>query len=111
MSALPALLIVVGAVVKFAQPPSLAEGFAQMGWPMSQATGLGVLEVACAAVYLVPRTSVLGAILLTGLLGGATAALVRVDQAFYAPVILGVLVWGGLFLREPRLRALIPLRG
>jgi hypothetical protein len=97
-------------VVKLVNPPGLAEGFAQMGWNVSQATGLGLLEMACAAVYLVPRTSVLGAILLTGLLGGAISAVVRVGMPFYAQAILGVLVWGGLFLREPRLRALIPLR-
>ena len=60
--------------------------------------------------YVIPRTSVLGAILLTGYLGGATATQVRVGDAFFAPVVVGVLVWGGLFLRDQRLRALIPLR-
>ena len=67
-------------------------------------------ELGCTVVYVIPRTSILGAILLTGYLGGATATHVRVGDEFFAPVIVGVLVWGGLFLREPRLCALIPLR-
>lgn len=70
-----------------------------------------MLELACTAVYLIPRSSVLGAILLTAYLGGATATNVRIgDPAFIVPPILGVLVWGGLFLRDDRLHALIPLR-
>ena len=70
---------------------------------------LGVLELACTILYAIPRTSVLGAILLTGYLGGATATHVRVGDSFIMTVVLGVVVWGGLFLRDARLRALIPL--
>ena len=70
MSAVPVLMLLVSAGMKLAQPPGLAEGFAHLGWPVSKAVGLGVLELVCTVVYLVPRTSVLGAILLTGYLGG-----------------------------------------
>jgi len=66
--------------------------------------------LACTVVYAIPRTSVLGAILLTAYLGGATATYVRVGEPFYLPVIFGVLVWVALFLRDDRLRVLIPLR-
>ena len=71
---------------------------------------LGILEVACTLVYLIPRTSILGAILLTGYLGGATATHVRLGEAFIIPVLAGVLVCLWLFFRDARLRALIPLR-
>jgi hypothetical protein len=111
MSALPVLTLVFSASMKLAKPRSLEEGFSHLGYPVHLALGLGILELACAIIYVIPRTSVLGAILLTGYLGGATAAHLRIGEPFYAPVIVGVLVWGGLFLREPRLRALIPLRG
>jgi len=113
LSALPLLMLLPSAAMKFLKPPEVIEGFVRLGYPESLALGLGILELACTAVYLIPRTSVLGAILLTGYLGGATATHVRVGDPFsmfIIPVILGVLVWGGLFLRDPRLRALIPLR-
>ena len=112
-SALPVLMLLFSASGKFMQPPPVMEGFVRLGYAESLALGLGILELACTAVYLIPRTSVLGAILLTGYLGGATATHVRIGDPvsmFIIPVILGVLVWGGLYLRDPRLRALIPLR-
>jgi hypothetical protein len=72
---------------------------------------IGLIEIACSIIYLVPRTSVLSAILLTGLLGGATATNVRIgDPGFVGPVSVGIFAWGGLFLRDERLRPLIPLR-
>lgn len=77
---------------------------------MNVAFGLGILEVACVVVYLIPRTAVLGAILLTGYLGGAVATHLRVGDPCFGPILLGVVLWGGLFLRDPRLRTLIPLR-
>jgi len=113
LGALPLLMLLPSATMKFLKPPEVIEGFVRLGYPESLALGLGILELACTAVYLIPRTSVLGAILLTGYLGGATATHVRVGDPFsmfIIPVILGVLVWGGLFLCDPRLRALIPLR-
>jgi hypothetical protein len=71
---------------------------------------LGIVELGSVIIYLIPQTAVLGAILLTGYLGGATATHLRIGEPYYAAVLLGVLVWGGLFLREERLRLLIPLR-
>ncbi len=110
MSFFPALAIIVSGIMKIVHPPQLDEGFQHLGVPLSQAFGLGVLEIACTIVYLIPRTSVLGAILLTGYLGGAVQTCVRVGDPWYFQVILGVLVWGGIFLRDARIRALIPLK-
>src|SRR5262245_8140386 len=109
VSALPVLMLVMSAVMKFMKPAPVAEGFAHLGYDDGLALGLGILELVCTAVYVIPRTSVLGAVLLTGYLGGATATHVRVGDAFYTPIVLGVLVWLGLFLRDARLRALLPL--
>ncbi|HEX4646801.1 MAG TPA: DoxX family protein [Verrucomicrobiae bacterium] len=110
MSALPALLLIFSAVMKLMKPVQVVDGFAHSGYPESLIIKLGILELACTIIYLIPRTCVLGAILLTGYLGGAVATTVRVGDAFWPPAIAGILVWGGLFLRDPRLRALIPLR-
>ena len=111
LSALPVLMLLFSGVMKLMKPAAVVQGFAHFGYPESLALSIGILELACAIVYVIPRTSVLGAILLTGYLGGATATHVRIGEAlFIIPVILGVLVWGGLFLRDDRLRALIPLR-
>jgi hypothetical protein len=110
MSVLPMLMLVMSAFMKFVKPASVVEGFAHMGLPINLALGLGIVELGCTVLYAIPQTSVLGAILLTGYLGGATCATLRVGDMFIPPVILGVLVWGGLFLRDPRIRALIPLR-
>ena len=110
MSALPVLLFVFSAMMKLLRPPAVLQGFSQLGLPEKLALPLGILELACTIVYLIPRTSVLGAILLTGYLGGATLTHLRVGQPAFMPVLIGVLVWGGLFLRDPRLKALIPFR-
>ena len=114
VSAFPVLMLFVSAIMKFAKPGFVVEGMAQHGYPEEIIFGLGVVELVCTVLYLVPQTSVLGAILLTGYLGGATATHVRIgefSQAFMGAVPFGVLLWLGLYLREPRLRALIPLRG
>jgi hypothetical protein len=108
MSALPALLLLMSAVMKFLKPAAVMEGFAHLGLPEKLVVPLGIVELVCTVVYLIPRTSVLGAILLTGYLGGATCTQLRVGDAFFAPVMVGVFVWGGLYLRDPRLRALLP---
>ena len=110
ISAVPVLVLLISAVTKFAKPPPVVEGFAHLGLPERLAFGLGVLELLCAGLYVIPRTAVLGAILLTGYLGGAVVTHLRVGDQFVGPVVFGVLVWAGLFLREKRLRALIPLR-
>jgi hypothetical protein len=110
MSALPVLLFLVGVIMTLLKPPSVVQGFTQFGFSESLLPKLGILELICAVIYMIPRTSVLGAILLTGYLGGATVTHLRVGQPFFMPVIVGVLVWGGLFMRDPRVRDLIPLR-
>jgi hypothetical protein len=107
---LPVLMLVMSAIMKFAKPKEVVEGFAKLGYNENLALGLGILELTCTILYLIPQTAVLGAILLTGYLGGATATHVRVGDPYYTPVILGVLVWLGLFLRDARFRALLPLR-
>lgn len=109
MSALPVLMLLFSGVMKFIPSPQLEEGFKHLELPVGMAFGLGVLELACTAVYLIPRTAVLGAILLTGYLGGAMLTHLRVGDPYGMQVVLGVFLWGGLWLRDPRLRALIPL--
>ena len=84
---------------------------AHLGLPESLTIPLAVLEIACVLVYLIPATSVLGAILLTGYMGGAICTHLRVGDPFVVQIAVGVLVWLALYLRDPRLRALIPLRG
>jgi DoxX-like protein len=111
MSALPVLLILLGAVMKLMKLPAVIEGFAHSGVPEKLIVPVGLIESTCVVVYLIPRTAVLGAILMTGLLGGATITTLRVgDPTYPMPVVLGMLAWGGLYLRDVRLRALIPLR-
>jgi hypothetical protein len=110
MSALPVLMLLFSGVMKLMKPAPVVEGFTHLGYPASLALGLGIVELTCTGVYVIPRTSVLGAILLTGYLGGATATHLRIGEPFFMPIILGVLVWGGLYLRDDRLRALLPLR-
>jgi hypothetical protein len=114
MSGWAALFLAFDTVVHLLVGPAVMESFGELGFPVSQAVGLGVLEGACLVLYLIPRTSVLGAILLTGYLGGAVASQVRIGSPLFShvlfPTYVGVLVWGGLFIRERRLRDLIPLR-
>jgi hypothetical protein len=110
LSGLPAALLLFSAVTKLTQAAPVVEGFKHLGYSQGLAVPLGIVEFACTVVYLIPSTSVLGAILLTGYLGGATATTLRVGDQFTPPVIVGVLIWGGLFLRDRRLRELIPLR-
>ena len=114
LSALAILFLSFDAVIKFTGIAPVRDSFAQLGYPPSLGLPIGVLELVCLAVYVIPRTSVLGAILLTGYLGGAVATHVRVGSPLLThalfPIYVGVLVWAGLFLREDRLRALVPLR-
>jgi hypothetical protein len=101
-------MLLFSAAMKLAGGPQLADGFSHLGWPLKLAAPLGVLEVAVTLLYLYPRTAVLGAILVTGYLGGATATHVRIEEAAFAQPLLGAAVWCGLYLRDPRIRALIP---
>lgn len=112
LSALPGLFILSSGInLALIQTPDVRASFAKFGYAEGILPGIGAVEFLCVTLYLVPRTSVFGAILLTAYLGGATATHVRVsDPLWVVPVVLGVLIWGGLFLREERFSALLPLR-
>jgi hypothetical protein len=113
LSGLMALLFIMDGVGHLMKPAPVAEAFARLGYPLSASVGIGVLALICTALYVTPRTSVLGAILLTGYLGGAVSTHVRVGSTLFEtifPVILGVLVWAGIFVRDAQLRKLIPVR-
>jgi hypothetical protein len=108
---LPSLLLLFSGAMKLTKSEDVVKGFEHLGYPEHLALALGVVEVGCTLVYLIPRTAGLGAILLTGYLGGAVATHARLlEGQFVVPVVLGVLVWGGLFLRDAHVRAIIPVR-
>lgn len=109
-AAIAAMLIFMSGIFKILQPQEVKDGFGHLGWDLELAMPLAVVEITCALIYLIPRTAVMGAVLLTGYIGGAIATHVRVGDAFVIPIVLGLLIWGALYLREPRLRALLPLR-
>jgi hypothetical protein len=109
-SFLGALPFVPSAAMKLLGHPDVAKGMAHLQLPEPMMRPLGVLELLCVLVYAVPRTAVLGAILLTGYIGGAMLTHLRIGEPVYVHVALGVVLWLGLFLREPRLRHLLPLR-
>jgi hypothetical protein len=111
MSAIPVLMLIMSGAMKLMKPQPVVEMMTKLGWPEEYTIGLGVLELTCAIIYAVPQAAVLGAILMTGYLGGAIATHVRTgDFQVWFHVLLGVLVWLGLYLRDPRFRALAPLR-
>jgi len=110
LSALPVLFLLLDGVMKIVKPAFVVEATVQLGYPESVIVALGVVLVACTVLYLIPRTAVLGAILLTGYLGGAVATHVRVGGPLFSilmPVILGAMLWGGLYLRDERVRSLV----
>jgi len=109
LSGLVALFFLVDGVMKLFKPPVVVEATRQLGYPESAIIGIGVVLLTCTLLYLFPRTSILGAILLTGYMGGAVATHVRVGAGFNAAfaVMFGVLVWAGLWLRETRVRNLL----
>jgi hypothetical protein len=110
LSGLVAAFMVFDGFGKIAAEAHVVKATAELGWPPGQVVGLGVLVLVCTAVYVIPRTAILGAILLTGFLGGATAAKVRIeDPGLFFSVGVGILTWAGLYLRSARLRALLPL--
>lgn len=110
LSGLVALNLTVSAVMKFIQPPQMMEGLSVIQLPQSLVLPIGILELVCVIIYVVPTTAVTGAILLTGYMGGAIMVHLRVGEAPFVQVVIGLLVWLGLYLREDRLRALIPCR-
>jgi hypothetical protein len=110
ISGLVSLLFAFSGIMKLKGGPELDQGMAHLQLAESMVLPLAILELACVAVYLVPQTAVLGAILLAGYLGGAILTHWRVGDPFVTQIVLGILVWLGIYLREPRLSALIPLR-
>ena len=114
VSGLPTLFLLLDAVGKFVKPAPVIEGTIGLGYQESIIIPLGVVLFLSTLLYAIPKTSVIGAILLTGYLGGAVATHVRVENPLFThtlfPVYLGILLWLGLFLRDERLRALIPIR-
>lgn len=111
LTALLTLVLLFSVAMKFLNPPEMSKQFVEhLGYPAHLALPIGIVEIACLVIFLVPRTAALGAILLTGYLGGATATHLRVGDPFIIPVILGMAVWFALFLRDPRIRGLIPIR-
>jgi hypothetical protein len=113
IAGLVTLFMLFDAVMKFVKPAPVAEAFARSGWPIELSSTLGAILLTCTVLYLIPRTSVLGAVLLTGYLGGAVATNLRLENPLFTntlfPVYFGVLIWSSLLLRNPRLGELFPL--
>jgi DoxX-like protein len=114
MSGLVAAFMIFDAVIHLMKPAPVVEAFAKLGFPLRLAVPLGIIELVCISLYVVPRTSILGAILLTGYLGGAIAIQLPTGNSLFGevlfPVYIGVILWGGIYLRDERLRTMIPLR-
>ena len=110
ISILVALVFLMSAAMKLKGGPELTQGMAHLGLPERMVVPLAILEISCAVIYLIPATSVVGAILLTGFIGGALCTHWRVGDPFFIHIALGILIWLGLYVRESRLKALIPIR-
>ena len=110
ISILASLLFAFSSFLKLKGGPELAQGMAHLGLPDSMVFPLAILEISCVVIYLIPATSVFGAILLAGYVGGAICSHWRSGDPFYIQILLGICVWLGIYLREDRLKALIPLR-
>ncbi len=111
LTAIAALFLLVDATMKLIGSPEALKGTTELGWSAHHLPILGGLQLVCLALYLIPRTAPLGAVLLTGYLGGAVATHLRLDQPLFShilfPVYVGALIWGGLYLRDDRVRALL----
>ncbi|HEY2446716.1 MAG TPA: DoxX family protein [Rhizomicrobium sp.] len=114
MSGLMILFLLFDSISKLFLEHHVIEATTKIGYPVEIIRSLGIIGLACTILYAIPRTSILGAILLTGYLGGAIASKVRIEDPLFSSVLfgvyLGILVWGGLYLRDEKLRSLIPLR-
>lgn len=113
ITGLVAAFMLLDAVMKFVKPAPVAEAFVRTGWPLELSVVLGAILLVSTLLYLIPRTAVLGAILLTAYLGGAVATNLRLENPLFShtlfPVYFGLLLWGALWLREPRLNEFVPL--
>jgi hypothetical protein len=113
MSVIPSLMLLMASVMSLSKSAQALQGMAQFGYPENTITAMGAACLVSTVFYIVPRTAVLGAILLTGYLGGAVATHLRVEAekfTFLMPVVFGALIWGGLFFRDARIRNLLPWR-
>lgn len=113
ISALTILFLLFDSIIKVLTLAPAVEATTQLGYAESLVFGVGIIELACLVLYIIPQTSILGAILMTGYLGGAVATHLRTGSDLFSlifPIIIGLLLWGGLFLRDVRLHSLIPLR-
>lgn len=113
LTALTTLFLLFDAVGKLVMPPQVVQATVRLGFPMHLIPGVGILLLVCTALYVLPRTAVLGAILTTGFLGGAVAIQMRAGSPLFEtifPVIFGVVMWSGIYLRECRLCGLLPIR-
>jgi len=110
ISILASLVFLMSGTMKFVGGPQVEQGLTHLGIAKSMVIPLGILELACIVIYLIPITSVLGAILMSGYVGGIILSHWRVGDPVYIPIVLGLMLWLGLYLREPRLKELIPLR-
>lgn len=110
ISVLTSLVFLLSAFLKLQGGPEVMQGMAHLGLPESMIKPLAILEISCVVIYLIPATSILGAILLAGYVGGAICTHWRIGELFVLQIALGIFVWLGLYLRENRLKALIPLR-
>ena len=108
LTGIVSVMMLMSASMKFIKPTGFDEGLRHLGWENVGMTGIGIIEFLCVLLYLVPKTRVLGAIMITGYLGGAIATHVRVSDLFIVPLLLGMAAWGGLYLRDTRVRKLIP---
>src|SRR5581483_3905108 len=112
LTTLPVLFLLFDGVTHIMQITPVVESFNQLGYPASLALGIGILELVCLVIYVIPSTSIIGAVLLTGYLGGAVASHLRLGDPLFSnvlfPVYIGALLWIGLYLRDNRLRALLP---
>lgn len=108
LSILPVLLLLMSSGMKISQSPQVLEGFTKFGFDPKVVLPIGIVELICTVLYLIPRTSAIGAILLTGYLGGAVVTHVRAGDPWFMPVVLGVVLWIGLVMRNPRMRAVLP---
>ena len=114
LTGLAVAFLIFDSVIKFSASAAVSQAMNQLGFPVHLAPAIGALELVLLAIYLFPRTSVLGAILWTGYFGGAIVLHVRVGNPLFShvlfPIYVALLLWGGLYLREDRLRQLLPLR-
>jgi hypothetical protein len=111
ITVLVGLMMAASATFKLINPPELAKQFNEtFGYPSDLTLAIGIVEIACTIIYLSPPTAILGAVLLTGYLGGAIATHVRIHDNFIPPALIGVAAWLGICLRDPRVRAILPLR-